>query len=122
MRNDSHNFDPRRRWRPAYIFIPFAVIGLALLLGLAVQWLWNAILPQVAPVRELTYWQAVGLLVLSKILFGGWRGAGRYRDRQHHEWRGNWRQMSDEDRERMRTAWRDRCRRRDEDRKDDVAP
>ncbi len=112
MHNDPRNFDFRRRWRPGYIFIPFAVIGLVLLLGLAVQWLWNAILPQVAPVRELSYWQAVGLLVLSKILFGGWRGRGERRGGPSRHLREKWRHMSAEEREQMRMAWRERCRRR----------
>lgn len=120
MRNDPRNFDYRPRWRPRYLFIPFAVVGFALLMGLAVQWLWNTILPQVAPVRELSYWQAVGLFVLSKILFGGWRGRGRFRNGHRHDFREQWRNMSDEDRDRMRAAWRERCRRRNSD--DDLNP
>lgn len=112
MHNDPLNFDSRPRWRPGYFFIPVALAALALLLGWAVQWLWNAILPQVAPVKELSYWQAVGLLVLSKILFGGWRGGGRYRGRYRGE---KWNNMSAEDRERLRAAWRERCRRREEE-------
>jgi len=58
-----------------------------------VMTLWNAVLPAVAAFARLTFFQAVGLLVLSRILFGGLRGR---RHRGWH-WRGRmqarWQQM-----------------------------
>ena len=52
------------------------LLGIAIL-GLMVMFLWNAILPGVFPgVRILEYRQALGLLVLSRILVGGLRGRG----------------------------------------------
>jgi len=36
--------------------------------------LWNAILPAVIGVKLISFWQALGILVLSKILFGGFGG------------------------------------------------
>ena len=38
--------------------------------------LWNAILPEVVDAKPLSYWQALGLLLLSRILFGGFRFGG----------------------------------------------
>ena len=43
----------------------------ALVLGLAVMWLWNWLMPTLFGLPQLTYLQAVGLLVLSHLLFRG---------------------------------------------------
>lgn len=37
----------------------------------AVVWLWNGIIPWVIGFPPVTYWQAAGLLLLTRILFGG---------------------------------------------------
>ena len=81
--------------------------------GYVVMTLWNAVLPAVAGVHAITFFQALGLLVLSRILFGGLR-----RHRGWH-WRGRmqarWQQMTPEEREqfrgRMGRRWH--CGRRD---------
>ena len=94
----------------------FLLIFLAgfLLLSAAIMWLWNAIIPGLTGFEQLTYWQAMGLLVLSRILFGGWGPwRRRYRSPRKH-WREKWANMSDEDRARFRQAWRKRCRPRNE--------
>ena len=48
-----------------------AVAALAILFGLFVKWLWNALMPGIFGLPEIGYWQAVGLVVLAHILFGG---------------------------------------------------
>jgi hypothetical protein len=69
-------------------------------LSFAVMTLWNATLPAVAGLRVITFGQAFGLLVLSRILFGGLRRRGA------HGWRGRlhrrWQQMTPEEREQLR--------------------
>src|SRR5271169_4514064 len=70
--------------------------------GYVVMRLWNWLLPTLfAGAHLLTFWQAMGLLVLCKILFGGFRGG---RGRGMH-WRGRmkekWAQMSPEEREKF---------------------
>ena len=50
-----------------FLLVP---IGIALMVWV-VMYLWNAILPEVVGVTPITYWQAFGILILSKILFGG---------------------------------------------------
>jgi hypothetical protein len=83
--------------------------------GYVVMTLWNAVLPAVAGVHPIGFLQAVGLLVLSRILFGGLRGR---RHRGWH-WRGRmqarWQQMSPEEREQFRTRMgrRSHCRQTD---------
>ena len=90
------------------------IAAAVLLFGALVMWLWNNILPAVLGVGALTYWQAVGLLVLCRILFGGFRGGrpGGGRPGWSHrgpEWREKWMNMSDEERAKFRAEWRERC-------------
>lgn len=48
-----------------------AVAALAILVGLIVQALWNALMPEIFGLPEVSYWQGVGLLILGHLLFGG---------------------------------------------------
>ena len=52
------------------IFIAIAVVGLAILFGYLIMWLWNALMPEIFGLPTVTYWQGVGLFVLAKIIFG----------------------------------------------------
>jgi hypothetical protein len=56
----------------------------ALALGVVVQWLWNWLMPDVFGLTRITFWQAVGLLFLSKLLFGGLR---HHHGGRHHQGR-----------------------------------
>jgi len=47
--------------------------------GAIVQLLWNWLLPEILSVRAISFWQALGLLALSRILFGGFGWRGRHR-------------------------------------------
>ena len=53
----------------------FAGIGIMLatcaVFGVVVMLLWNALMPQIFALPFLNYWQAVGLLILARVLFGG---------------------------------------------------
>ena len=91
--------------------ITFAALAVTLL-GYVVMSIWNAVLPAVTGLHSITFVQALGLLVLSRILFGGLRGWGRrgghWRARMH----ARWQQMSPEERERFRDILGSRsCRR-----------
>ena len=46
-------------------------IGVCVLFGFVVMWLWNGLMPAIFGLTKLTYWQAVGILILAKIIFGG---------------------------------------------------
>ncbi len=82
----------------------FAFIG-----GQIVLRLWNWLLPPLFGWPLISFWQALGLLVLCRILFGGLglRGSGRSNIRRRMAER--WDRMSPEDRERFRRGIRDRC-------------
>jgi hypothetical protein len=47
----------------------FAVL-FALVFGFLVKWLWNVLMPELFGVPQITYWQAFGVVVLAKLLFG----------------------------------------------------
>ena len=89
------------------------VLGFATLLSLVVMWLWNNVLAPVTGISAVTFWQAGGLLLLSRILFGGFkggpwkRGPGRQGGPSH--WKEKWRKMSDEERELMKEKWKEKC-------------
>lgn len=48
----------------------FAVL-FALVFGLLVKFIWNSLMPGIFNLKEITYWQAFGLIILAKLLFGG---------------------------------------------------
>lgn len=93
------------------VFIPIAIAAGIFIFGAVVMLLWNATLPAILNVGTITFWQALGILVLSKILFGGFGGGHRH-PKYHadrHMWRDKWMQMSPEEREKMKAEWRSRC-------------
>lgn len=49
-------------------------IGIAILMGFVIMWLWNGLMPDIFKLGEITYWQAVGLFILAKLFFGGFSG------------------------------------------------
>ena len=99
----------RRKW----IFLaPLAILGFLLFIaigGEVVKQLWNWLLPPLFGFREVTFWQALGLLALCRILVGGfgWHGSGRANYRRHMAER--WERMTAEERERFQQSWRGRC-------------
>jgi hypothetical protein len=96
-----------RFWR---LGMPVLFLGAAAVLGWVVMMLWNAVVP-VAFVggRLIDYWHALGLLVLSRILFGGFRGRGGWRGRHRRRWEA----MTPEEREQLKQSYAMRCGRRE---------
>src|SRR5215469_683139 len=99
----------RRNWVLRGLkFAIFAVLFLAVFTFFVMQ-LWNWLLPALFGWHLITYWQALGLLILSKILFGGFRG-GPHR---HWGWRRRmmerWDKMTPEERERFRHSMHGWC-------------
>ena len=89
----------RRRW---YFFVPLILVAIIGFSFLAMV-LWNALLPQLFHFPQITFWQTVGLLILFRLLLGGFRGHhGRC---GHHHWRNNIHEklekMSPEEREKF---------------------
>lgn len=90
----------------------FILLGIAMFFAVSaiVMGLWNCILPDVLGVKAINYWQAVGILILSKILFGGVggkKGFGKEKWEKLKEERMNG--MTDEQKEKFKEAWKQRC-------------
>lgn len=122
METDFEYQRGRRRGRRFRLYFPLLMVAFFVIGGLAVMLLWNAILPDIFPtVGHVNYFQALGLLILSKILFGGFRGRpggdrgfGRegFRGGPPPPWKQKMMEMTDEEREKFRSEWRERCRRK----------
>jgi hypothetical protein len=99
----------RRKW----IFLaPAAILGILLFTfigGEVVRQLWNWLLPSLFGWRQITFWQALGLLALCRILFGGFWRHGSYRYDFRRRMAERWERMTPEERERFRQGVRGRC-------------
>src|SRR5258706_9923393 len=99
----------RKRWFLYGLkFVVLAVV-VAAALGAVIMALWNALLPELFGWHTIGFWQALGLLLLSKILLSGWRGGGGYRRHWRARMTERWEQMTDEERAQFRTGMRRRC-------------
>ena len=102
----------QHRWgKRRFLFIPIFITGLFVISGI-VMLLWNAVLPNISGLSPLNYWQAMGVLVLSRILFSGFRFGAHHGHRppfMHPSFRDKLMNMSDEEREQFRNQWRQRC-------------
>lgn len=89
-----------------------AIVAVPLILGafgLLVKSLWNWLMPELFGLHPITFWQALGVWILSRLLLAGFQGRGRSHDRR---WRARvidrWERMTPEERERFRERLRHR--------------
>ncbi|ABF42450.1 hypothetical protein Acid345_3449 [Candidatus Koribacter versatilis Ellin345] len=97
----------RRKWW----MIPIGIVAITLFLfigGNVVMYLWNWLLPGLFGWKLITFWQALALLVLCRILFGGIGGRHAHRGGwgRRRDWE-KWKNMTPEERERMKQNWRE---------------
>ncbi|MFZ0960956.1 MAG: hypothetical protein WAO35_08620 [Terriglobia bacterium] len=89
-------------------FLLFVLLAAAVY-AFVVMWLWNGLTPAIFGLHAITYWQALGLLVLSKILFSGFLGGHGFGG----DWRmrliRRWEEMTPEEREKFRAGLRGGC-------------
>ena len=105
----------RRKWM--FLAPPMFALFIALGGGVVMQ-LWNWLLPALFGWRQITFWQALGLLALCRILFGGFGGGGSHRsqrrmrqrvsERMSERMAERWEQMTPEEREKLRQGMRGR--------------
>jgi hypothetical protein len=83
----------------------FAALALTVV-GFVAMGLWNWLMPALFGLAAISFWQALGLVALSRILFGGFRHGPWH----HHHWRerllARWEQMTPEERDRLRGGLR----------------
>ena len=106
------------------IIAPLAILGIVIFSwigGGLVMLLWNWLAPALFGLPEVTFWQALGLLALCRILFGGFglgggghrnsrrRMDGRIRERMRERMDERWEQMTPEEREKFRSGMRSGC-------------
>ena len=92
------------RRKKLFFIIPAAIVGIALFIflgGWIVMSLWNWLLPALFGWRMITFWQALGLLVLCRILFGGVSGRGWRRSTRAVAWASAGDSMTPEEREKI---------------------
>jgi hypothetical protein len=102
----------RPRLKKLIWIAPLAILGMALFTfigGEIVMRLWNWLLPSLFGWRQLGFWQALGILALCRILFGGLGGSGLRRSNFRRRMSERWEQMTPEERERFRQSWQGRC-------------
>jgi hypothetical protein len=98
----------RNKW--IFVVAPLALVGFLAICGEVVLHLWNWLAPALFGWHPITFWQALGLLVLCRLLFGGLGsrgGSGRGKWRRDRAER--WEKMTPEEREKLRQGLRGRC-------------
>lgn len=98
----------KRHWILRGLTVLFFVVLAIAVFSLVVMGLWNRLMPVVFGLHAINYWQALGLLVLSKVLFGGFHGRGfgkHWRQRMMERWE----QMTPEEREKFQAGMRAGC-------------
>ena len=102
-----------RNRKRLFFELPVIFIAAIFLLGYIVMLLWNYFFPTVLHTQRITYWQAIALFILCRILFFGFRR--RYGNRPNMwqgrgaQWRQKWMNMNDEERAKFREEWKKRC-------------
>lgn len=105
----------RNNWILRCIGIGIACVVGVFLLGYVVMSLWNWLMPELFGLATITYWKAFGILVLAKILFGGFRGRGCGGSCGHRgggwrsRWKSKWEGMSEEERAKFRKCCEPNC-------------
>ncbi len=99
----------RRNWaRKAAMIAAFAILFFTVF-GYVVMRLWNWLMPALFGWHPINFWQALGILVLSKILFGGFHGRRGGPMHWRHRMRERWEHMTPEEREKFSQSMRARC-------------
>ncbi len=96
----------RNKW--IWFVAPLAIAVFIWIGGEVVMHLWNWLLPMLFGWRQITFWQALGLLVLCRVLFGNLGGHGSDRSRSGRRMDKHWERMTPEEREKFRQDMRSR--------------
>jgi hypothetical protein len=99
----------KRNWMLKGLKIAAFAVVLVAVLGFVVMSLWNSLMPALFGWHVIHFWQAVGILLLSKILFGGFRGGPGHHMHFRRRMMERWEHMTPEEREKVRHGMRGRC-------------
>ncbi|MEQ9592931.1 MAG: hypothetical protein RLN86_10045 [Cyclobacteriaceae bacterium] len=89
--------------------VAFGIVVIAAV-GLVTKMLWNWLMPELFSLPAISYWQALGLLLLSKILFWsfGKRSSGGHRSWKPY-WKEKWNSMTEEEKAVYRQKMKEKC-------------
>ena len=108
MRNGMDNsWVKRNKW--IFVVGPLALAAFIALFGEVTKLLWNWLTPMLFGWRHITFWQAMGLLILCRLLFGGLSHGGKQGSGWRRRKREKWEAMTPEEREKFRQSWQARC-------------
>jgi hypothetical protein len=96
-------------WFPKFIgFVALATVAV-FVFSFFVMYLWNETLPVLFHFPVINLWQALDMLLLSRLLFGGlrgpWGGGQHWKNRMQKKWMS----MTSEEKEKLQEDWRNRC-------------
>jgi hypothetical protein len=94
--------------RPIFIFIPIAIF---FAIGGIVMLLWNWLIPAIFGLEEISYFQALGLFLLSRILLGSLGWGNKRPPFANPKFREKMMNMTDEERQLFKEEWKSRCNR-----------
>ena len=80
------------RARPLKFIVGFLVAVLGF--GLITMLLWNILLPDIFGITTINFWQAIGLLVLTRVLFSGIGGGAPMHSGHKNPIREKWQKMT----------------------------
>lgn len=89
-------------------FVAIGIVALPLF-GFVIMWLWNWLVPPIFGWHVINFWQALGLFLLSKLLFGSMHGNHGPNRRWRHRMMERWEKMTPEEREKFRQSMGGRC-------------
>jgi hypothetical protein len=104
MNNSRRSEENMKRKLFLFVAIPILIGICTLIGGQIVKLLWNWLLPNLFGFKQISFWQAIGLLALCRILFGGMGMGGRC----HRRADGKWEKLTPEEREKLRDDIRNR--------------
>ena len=106
----------QQHWRKRRLFfLPLIIIGL-FAVSAVIMLLWNWIIPGISTLSALTFWQAMGLFILCRILFHGFHFRNNYNS--HHRFvraafKDKFMNMNEQERQQFKDQWKQRCCRKD---------
>lgn len=83
----NHNYDSSTTKGKVFYIVGHVMVGLlfavafAIVFAFLVKLIWNSLMPAIFDLREITFWQAFGIIILAKLLFGSF---GNHR---HDRWK-----------------------------------
>lgn len=107
MDTPKHNYCRKARC----FFFPLLFVGLFAISAL-VMLLWNLIIPEIAHLPAINYWQAMGLFILCRILFGSFsfrRHHPHHLHFGHPHFKDRFMEMNDDEKLQFKNQWKSRC-------------